>query len=442
MPDTAGQHAERQLLDALDRVLRQGDRDAGTPLQGVTMLAAHLSRLTPTGPRVYHRRVAAAMLDDVAGREAGQLFGLNNGDMVLLFRPADGGAAVAEMVAAMFGADLHGGPALCSIWPLPDAAVPALTYVKDRVLEGERAAPAPEPESSAGAMAAMQEILRNAPIAELTRRQTAILLRPTQRVAMTPLFREVVISVAVLESRGAGVSLAGADPFLFNHLAARLDRRMLAAMREDIPAGGPLSEGLGRAGLHLNLTMAGVLSQGFATLMEAAGPAMARGLRLGIEVPFAEAFADAQAFVLARERLRLAGCTLVLDGLSHQALPMTSLAALEPDLVKLSWSPAMTGAGPALGRALKRLGPDRVVLARTDSETAIGWGLQNGISRFQGHYVDFMLAAERLKTCPGAGGCTLRLCADRAARAGAGGTGCTNPGLLATALPVRELEAA
>lgn len=453
-PETAGQHAERQLLDALDRVLRQDSRDrdaaagaASGVAQGLTMMAVHLSRLTPTGPRAHHRRVAAVLLDDVAGREAGQLFGLTNGDMVLLFRPADGGAAVTEAVGRLFGSDLADPAALSSVWALPDMAVAALTYVRDRALEGERAAPAPEPESSAAAIAAMQEVVRSAPLAELTRRQTAVLLHPARHPAITPLFREVAISVAVLEGRGAGVSLAGADPFLFNHLAARLDRRMLAAMRDDIPAGGPLSGGLGRAGLHLNLTVAGVLSQGFAALMEAAAPAVANGLRLGIELPFAEIFADAQAFVLARERLRLAGCDLVLDGLTHQALALTSLAALRPNLVKLSWSGAMPGAGPAVTKALRRLGPDRVVLARTETEAAVAWGLQNGISRFQGHYVDFMLAAERLKACPGAPRCTLRLCADRAAQAGtdaapgdgAGRAGCTNPGLLASALPGQAL---
>lgn len=402
------------------------------------MMAVHLSRLTPTGPRPHHRRVAAAVLDDVAGREAGQLFGLNNGDMVLLFRPADGGAAVAETVGRLFGGDGADPAALRSLWPLPEAAVAALGYVRDRVLEGDRAAPAPEQEGSAGAIAAMQEVVRSAPLAELTRQQTAVLLRPAHAVPMTPLFREVVISVAVLEGRAAGLSLAGADPFLFNHLAARLDRRMLAAMRDDIPAGGPLSEGLGRTGLHLNLTMAGVLSQGFAALVEAAAPARAQGLRLGIEVPFAEAFADAQAFVLARERLRLAGCHLVLDGLGHQALTLTSLGALAPDLVKLSWSPALPGAGPGVRRALERLGPDRIVLARTESEAAVAWGLRNGISRFQGHYVDYMLAVERLKACPAAGSCALRLCTERATRPGAATTGCANPALLSAGSPARQ----
>lgn len=431
------------MLDALDRVLRQGNRAQGGP--GAVLMAVHLSRLTPTGPRAYHRRVAAALLDDVAGKDGGQLFSMGNGDMVLLFRPVDGGAAVAGTMARLFGADLPTPGTVRTLWPLPEGAIGALTYVRDRVLEGGGAAPAPEQQAGAATVAAMQEVVRTAPLSELTRRQTAILLRPGHAFQMTPLFREVVISVAVLE-RGASAGGgphgahpgASADPFLFNHLAARLDRRMLAAMRTDIPDGGPLSEGLGRAALHLNLTLAGVLSQGFSALADAAQPAFGRGLRLGIEIPFPEVFADSQAFVLVRERLRLAGCDLVLDGVTHGALLLTALGALQPDLVKLSWSPGLAAAGADVRAAVQRLGPDRVVLHRTDSERAVAWGLGVGISRYQGHYVDLMLAAERLKHCPGNRGCALRQCADRAGTTAATArAGCNNPALLDSALPLR-----
>lgn len=451
-PDIKGQHVGRQLLDALDRVLRHGDRAApggsagslaDSPAAGPppVMMAVHLSRVTPTGPRAYHRRIATALLDEASGREGGQLFSLGNGDVVVLFRPADEGAAIAATMASLFQADLPDATRARSVWPLPKAAVPALTYVRDRVLEGTDTNPAADLQASAAAMAATQAIVRSAPLAELTRRQTAILLQPGHAQQMTPLFREVVISMAVLEGRGgAGMPGAAADPFLFSHLAARLDRRMLAALRTDIPEGGPLSGRLGGAALHLNLTLPGVLSQGFATMADAARPALARGLRIGIEIPFAEVFADSQAFVLARERLRLAGCDLVLDGVTHGALPLTDLGALEPSLVKLSWSPALAATGAVVRRAIERIGPDCVVLHRTDSERAVAWGLGMGIRRYQGHYIDLMLAAERLKQCPERQGCALRQCADRAGTtAPASRAGCTNPALLDTALPVRDL---
>lgn len=408
------------------------------------MMAIHLSRVTPTGPRAYHRRVATALLDEAASRDGGQLFSLGNGDMVLLFRPADEGTAIAATMASLFQAEMPDPATTRTLWPLPAAAIPALTYVRDRVLEGAGSNPATDPQASASAMAAMQAVVRSAPLQELTRRQTAILLRPGHANQVTPLFREVVISMAVLEGRGGpggGPGLhAAADPFLFSHLAARLDRRMLAALRTDIPEGGPLSGRLGGAALHLNLTLPGVLSQGFAAMADAARPALERGLRIGVEIPFAEVFADSQAFVLARERLRLAGCDLVLDGVTQGALRLTSLGALQPSLVKLSWSPALATAGPEIRHAVQRIGPDRILLHRADSERAIAWGLGMGIARYQGHYIDFMLAAERLKQCPQRQGCALRQCADRAGTtAPSARAGCANPALLDTALPVRDL---
>ena len=157
-----------------------------------------------------------------------------------------------------------------------------------------------------------------------------------------------------------------------------------------------------------------------------------------MEVPVVEAFADIKSFILARERLRLAGLHLVLDGVTHDLLMLTSPGVLQPSLVKLTWSPAMLTAGPELPAALSRLGPERIVLHRSDNEAAIGWGLSNGITRFQGRYVDAMLAAARLKACSTAPSCSLRQCRERASATGAGGrAGCRNLGLLDLAAPMQ-----
>lgn len=427
-----GLHAARQLLDGVERILRAPPGR----LVGWSLLALHLSRIPPPGPRAHHRRVAAAVLDDAASRGNGQLFALPNGDMALLFRPSDGGAAVLEMIGRLFKADLMDVSALRSLWPLPAAMQAALGWLAARVTEGDRAPPPAEPQSSTSAVAAMDTVVQTGALSDLMHRQTAILLRPGRPVPVTPLFREVLISTAVLEARIVG-GQATADPFLFSYLAARLDRRMLSVLRDDVPGGGLLSMGLGAAALHVNMTLAGILSTGFATFASACPGAIAGGLRIAVEIPFVETFADIKSFILARERLRLAGLHLVLDGVSHHALALTSPGVLEPSLVKLNWSPAMTEPGVDLRAAVARLGPDRIVLHRSESEAAIGWGLSHGITRFQGRYVDTMLAAERLRACPAAKGCTMRQCTERASATGtAGRAGCRNVALLDLGAPV------
>lgn len=69
--------------------------------------------------------------------------------------------------------------------------------------------------------------------------------------------------------------------------------------------------------------------------------------------------------------------------------------------------------GHAVGVGLGPLGVDKVLLARCDSEAAIQWGLERGIQRFQGRYVDAMLAAFTMATCDKAAACTLQQCIAR-----------------------------
>jgi hypothetical protein len=431
-PDTAVQHAERQLLDRMERILRA----APGRQSGWSLLALHLSRIPPPGARAHHRRVASAVLDEAAGRCEGQLFKLANGDIALLFRPGQSEGALLDVLARLFKADMPDPSALCTLWPLPQAKSAALAFITEQVNEVVRAEPVPEPRSSTGAIAAMDGIVQTGMLSDLMHRQTAVLLRPGRDLAIVPLFREVAIATAVLEARIVG-GQAAADPFLFSHLAVRLDHRMLDDLRRDVPAGGLLSMGLGSAALHINMTLAGILSQGFADFAADCRRAIAAGLRIGVEVPFVEAFADIKSFILARERLRLTNLHLVLDGVGHQALAVTSPGVLQPSLVKLNWSPAMQDVGPELTAAVDRLGPARIVLHRSESEAAIGWGLAHGITRFQGRYVDTMLAAERLRACTSSAHCTLRQCRERASATGASGrSGCRNLGLLDLAAPV------
>ena len=42
---------------------------------------------------------------------------------------------------------------------------------------------------------------------------------------------------------------------------------------------------------------------------------------------------------------------------------------------------------------VEHTGQDRVILARVDSEDAIKWGLNLGITRYQGHYIDTVVEA-------------------------------------------------
>ncbi len=430
--------AERQLLDALERVLRAGSRP------GWALLVLHLSTYGADGPRPHHRRIAASLLDDTAERYTGQLFGLANGDLALLFRPPDEGAAALALIARLFGT---GGPdpaGLYSLWPLPGGGAAAIAHVRARGPDQLRTPGVPRhappegtapPPTHAGIRAAVQA----GSLARLLARQTAVRLLPGTARRITPLFREIGVAPPLLLPPPGPEEL---DVPLPGSITAQLDRPTLDAARHALAGGGPIAAGL-RVPLHLNQTVAAVLSQPFASFATAA--AAVPGLRIGIEVPFNDLFADPTRFTLARERIRLAGMRFLLDHVTHQALLVSRPAMLGGMLgdapggagAKLAWTQAMAEAGPALAAAIGLLGPARIVLTDCDSEAAVVWGLGLGIQSFQGGFVDTMLAAERLRSCAAAARCTIGGCRDRAATLEGGlRAACTNPALLDAGLPV------
>ncbi len=421
------QNAASPLRDAVARLLR------GTP-RGRVVLALHLSRLQPPAPRPHHCRIARAVLNDAAARREGQVFSLPNGDLVLLFEAADAGTGIAMTLARLFAADGPDPELLLSRWLLPADARELNVFLDS--LPGAHPGPAAvDASAELAAVASISGSVEDAGVRELLERQTGVLLALNGPSRVVPLFREIRFSLAALEARAAVSGHVTADPFLFRHLIAHLDGAMLAALMHDLRNDRSMLAWArtGRPLLHLNLTVPAILSEAFTEL---AGLAEESGARIAIEVALAEACADADLFLHARERLRGAGFSLVLDEVSHHALMITRPASFQPDLLKLDWSRQILDIGGRLDPALQALGPGRVVLQRADTEEAVRWGLARGIRRFQGRHVDAMLAAGRIEACPHSGLCTLRQCMERDVAATAQGrAGCRNLPLLDAGAP-------
>ncbi len=390
----------------------------------VALLVLRLSHLHAPGPRPHHRRIAATLLNEAVTTHGGQVFACPSGDLVVLTEPAAATRLISTLTQ-LFRAESPGADRLLALWLLPADEAAARAHLAGAPAPLDRAEDAPVP---LGAVAVVEAVLASAAVDQLMRRQGAVRI---SRAGMQPLYQELTVSLAALEARMAGCTDAQeapmgalmADRFLFRHLAARLDRRVLDAL-----AGGGLTTGLT---LHLNLTVPGILSRAFARL----AAALPNDAQLGVEVQFMEAVADLPRFAAACQVLRDAGCRLVLDGVNHGLLSLARPGALDPDLLKLDWSPQMaTLPGRErrlLAQSVAALGPDRIVLHRAETEAALVWGRAHGISRFQGRHVDAMLAAARLSACRFASGCTLRQCVDRAAATGpAGRAGCRDTALL------------
>ena len=354
--------------------------------------------------------------------------------MVLLWQAADAGGTVASTLARLFAVDVPDPNVLLTRWMVAEEADAFLAYL-DFIEQEAVARPAPailaDPAPSLTGLEAISGLVETGRVTDLLHRQTAVLVSPRSPVRLLPIYRELSVSVALLEARADAAGQATADPFLFRFLAQRLDGRMLSALADDVRGDGKLT-GWARQGggptLHLNLTLPAILSPTFDAF---AAACQDRGARVAVEIALLEACADPSGVVRARERIREAGFGFVLDDISQDALRLIAPAALEADLLKLDWSHRMPEAGPSLQAKLAEIGPDRVVLHRADTEDALRWGLGQGIRRFQGRHVDAILAAGRVEACTHSSLCTLRQCIERESAAShAGRAGCRNLRLL------------
>ena len=449
--------AERLLWEASERALRQPkDR---------LVLVLHLSRLVPPAPRAHHIRVARVLLQDSASRFGGQVFAMRNQDLVLLCTRAGHGQqravratdtplpgfppvgpsegvpapeALPGTLARLFSADVPDDGRLTSLWELERDAPALLAYVAACAATTDIADTTEDSSDGVLSLTALQQILARAPLSELMVQQTGMSLSGdrgrTLAERLTPAFRELELSLSALNLRPLVMQATG-DPFLFRHLASGLDAGIIQLLSDDLAVGGRLTRPAVEAGLpiHMDLGLEAILSPAFARLSRQAAMS---GIRFGAAVSVMQACADLDLMEHARRVLKLTGGALILNRVDPAALAIISPAALEPDLLKLVWSPVLlgdVGHEPKRGRAgvLAGFDPARTVLQGVDSELALAWGQARGITLFQGAFLDQAQAASRMTRCHSASACTLRQCCSRGSAVGTPGrAGCGNPALL------------
>ncbi|MTJ81196.1 MAG: EAL domain-containing protein [Telmatospirillum sp.] len=402
---------ESLLAEAAERIGRIRDGRLAAHL--------HLSRLRPQNRQEGHVRIALRLLEPVVNAYRGQMFLLSTSDVVFLLKDPSVNDVenTVHKLRALFSKDPltfsdqgDGRDNFCTWYDIEDAdeyqdflamtresAAEARRRLRERT--SQKAAPRP---IDAKGLSDVLRRLADTDVAGLVRRQSSVVVTKESKAIV--LFQEFFVGMSDLQKAVAPETNLLGNRWLFQHLSQTLDRRVLTALEAPDLVHAPKA-------YSLNLNISTVNSRAFDDF-EAAVKGRAR---IFVELQVLDILADSRGFYAACTRLHDRGHAVVIDGLSEWTLQFMDVGQFEADLYKITWSPDMAEGEhrDALATAVGAIGRDRMLLARCDSEAAINWGLNLGIDRFQGRYVDAMLAAYTMHTCDKSPACTLGQCTAR-----------------------------
>ena len=102
------------------------------------------------------------------------------------------------------------------------------------------------------------------------------------------------------------------------------------------------------------------------------------------------------AFSQARDTLQERGYKTVVDGLSPLSLQFFDPGLLKSDFIKINWDPQYeVEVDPVQMEEVKNVidsnGKEGMILARVNTNKAIKWGMELGITKFQGFFIDALM---------------------------------------------------
>lgn len=391
---------EIMLMDLLQRLGRLRGGRIGVHL--------HFSKLSRAYNNERFIRIAADSFASFVSGFEGQLFRLNNNDVLFIAKDTTVTVleAAVDRIKILFSQEplletytIKGTSQFCTFYHLDKDYDELLAVAADLLKEAgirrglfENTAvqsPAKAPPVYPDILSRLEQSLGTVDVTNLARRQTVCTL--IDEVTPQPLFEEVYVSISDLQNSVApGIDL-NANTWLFRYLTHTLDQRiMLMLIRDGVSSTRPFS---------LNLNVQTILTPDFVKFEAAITPQL-RG-RLVIEMNKLDVFSDMGAFMFARDYLHDHGFRLCLDGLTHHTLSYYNRVKLGFDLIKLNWTPnaiddMLPSKMPEVRNLVMETGQAHTILCRCDDEKAIQIGQELGIVMFQGRQVDRLLTAARI----------------------------------------------
>ncbi|NQV57454.1 MAG: EAL domain-containing protein [Rhodospirillales bacterium] len=387
---------ESSLLDHVERVMHSRvERFA---------VIIHLSSLSQHNRQPYHIRIAARSFDTITNGQDVQLYTMSNNDLVLMCNEVDR-AQVDEAVGRLrilfrsdpvaAGDDDDGGKRFVSVYGFDNSYEKFLDLARDWAAVAKR-----NPSGGAGflgraldpnSLAKIDEAVSKAPIAQVMKEQPAVVIGAAglERI----LFREKFVSMSELQMKAAPGYDLFSNPWLFLHLTETIDKRVLGMLVRENFADR-------KDALSINMNVKSVLSTDFQKFDEAVG---VHTEKVVIELQQIDVFSDIENFTRAQNWLRDRGYLVLLDGLNPISLQYFNPGLLPVNYYKVAWGTEFIEAQTdrtrdQIGDLVDKVGKDRFILARTDTEQAVRWALGLGIQKFQGYFVDRLVKKQAEKS--------------------------------------------
>jgi len=400
MPASNPHRSQTSMQDAVRRAMRD---EAGRAAL----------RVSP-GRRPESQRLVFALLREVADVKGGSLLEITPEDWLLTELPYPEAGRLQAMLARILG------EGEVNLLPFPESKSVLAGLLNAPRMPQFLELPAAEPVSLSG----YDGLLDRLNLSHVFRRQSIVSISDPSMPKL--IFQRLSLDTLALQQAMASFS---EDRALLSHGQSFLQKSLLEALGDEGTRQSVLGGGL-IAPLFIDLSPE-LLPSPQASPYGDDEPANARALYATLPLHEAVTLGNLGA---RREALSREAWGIAVSGLCATALTLVDAEILPVDWLILHWSSSLEDTGPL--KALRRLEPDRLILDGCDGETALAWGLSQGIQLYSGPWIEEVIAAGRMDGCSKAALCTRAECRARGlATSPSGRLGCHMPHLLEAVLP-------
>lgn len=384
-------------------------------------LCIFLHKLQSQKIRSMQRQELIETFENVIKKSGGEIFGLPNDDMVVIFNKSAHDEVLACLVKVRFmfhddaflqnAIDLESAK-FVQFFELGKGATEFKDLLKSNspVMESEASGTASggtkmknssvssfmsgprklRRELTPSMLAKVQKALSMTDFSSLIRRQSVCAVIGKSPPQM--LFDEVFVSIADLRDMLLPDVDLTANPWLFQHLTETLDKRVLVSIsRHD---DGSLTNNF-----SINLNVSTILSDEFLEFDDNINASMRSSIVL--ELQLVDIFSDVKAFMLAKTFAQYRGYKICIDGITVDKLKYINRENLNSDLIKIIWHPSfmdVISEDKHFTDYVNKAERARMILCRVDDPQAVEIGNSLGINLYQGRYIQRLLLAQPRKT--------------------------------------------